>query len=255
MNRMLLILLLTGLTYSWASAQGGTHKIKTSAKKVVFSVDDTDLIIEGHNSAEVIITTDDYEEPPERAKGLRPLYTTGQDNTGIGLEVKETGGVLQVSNASNESMEYVIKVPKGMNIQVEELSWQSGDVTIKNIDGEIELKCKGADIELENVSGPIVANTTSGDITVVFSKVNQNQPTSISNVSGFIDVTLPAATKANFMLKSVTGEVYTDLNLDLGEKKGLRRTGGGQALKGAFNGGGVEISLNTISDDIYLRKQ
>ena len=69
-------------------------------------------------------------------------------------------------------------------------------------------------------------------------------------------MTLPANTKANLVLKSVTGEIYTDFDINFSEKEGhkMKRVGGSN-LRGSINGGGVEIALNTISDDIYLRKK
>jgi hypothetical protein len=71
-----------------------------------------------------------------------------------------------------------------------------------------------------------------------------------------VDVTLPGNTKANLKMKSITGEIYSDLDLSLGQSKGpMKRVGGGHTVEGSINGGGVEISLNTISSDIYLRKQ
>ena len=120
---------------------------------------------------------------------------------------------------------------------------------------EIEIESKIGDIKLANVSGPVVANSLSSDIEVSFSALSQASPTSISSTSGDIDITLPSSTKGTFALKSMSGEVYTDLDFDIEEKDNLRRWGGGMSANANLNGGGVEISLRCISGDIYLRKQ
>ena len=48
------------------------------------------LPIEGYNGTEIIITSKSGEfSPPEKAKGLKPIYPAGSDNTGIGLRCSE----------------------------------------------------------------------------------------------------------------------------------------------------------------------
>ena len=54
-------------------------------------------------------------------------------------------------------------------------------------------------------------------------------------------------------MKSINGEVYTDFDITMPSKDGMKRMSG-RKLTGTINGGGVEISLNAINDDIYLRK-
>ncbi len=40
---------------------------------------------------------------PERAKGLKSLYNTAEDNTGLGLSVVQEGNVLKIVKASRPS--------------------------------------------------------------------------------------------------------------------------------------------------------
>ena len=227
-------------------------------KKVEIHAENVDLEIEGYNGSEIVIeTTDDFEGPPERAKGLRPLYSSGAtDNTNIGLDVRESNNVMTIRKATHEDMHYRIKIPASASLSITEQGWMNGDIKASGIKGEIEIKGTGSDIVLENITGPVVANTTSGDIEIIFSEVNQSQPISISNTSGFIDITLPATTKATLDLSSISGEIYTDLDIKTNNSEsGMKRLGGGRKIHGTLNGGGVEISLRAISDDIYLRKK
>lgn len=224
-------------------------------KKVEVSGENMGLVIEGHSGNEVIIETSGYKGMPERAKGLRPLYNGGVDNTGIGLEVTEENNVISIRKASNQDLDYHIKVPAAASLSIEKAGWTNDDIEVSNVSGEIEIKSNGSDMTLKNVSGPVVANTTTGDIEIVFSSLNAQQPTSISNVSGFIDVTLPASSKATLDLSSISGDIFTDFDVQMDAKKeGLRQVGG-RRVRGNINGGGVEISLKAISDNIYLRKK
>jgi len=254
MKRVLSVLTLLCLLATVAFAQQYKKAFSGSGtKRVVIVIENSELSIEGSSGNEVVINTSGGDfEIPERAKGLRPLYRDASDNTGIGLEVTESGNTITIKKASGKEGDYRIQVPADASIKIEEVGWQSDDFSISGVKGEIEIQSTGSDIELKDITGPIVANTTSGDITVVFSQLSQEGPTSISNTSGFIDVTMPANAKANLELSSISGDIYTDM--DLKSSDGMKQVGG-SSIKAAINGGGVEVSLRTISDDIYLRKK
>lgn len=239
-----------------AMAQQYTHQLGNSAENgIEFSLSRSEIFIEGYDGNEVVIENTDYEAPPERAKGLRPLYGGGKDNTGIGLSVEEKNGVLKVVQASSRDGEFKVKIPNNVRLLVEEVNWGGGDISVKNHNGEIEIKSKNGDTILENITGPVIASSTSGDMEITFSGVSSATPTSISLVSGYIDVTMPASTKANLNLSSISGEIYTNMDLSMkGDKEDMERLGGGHEIEGALNGGGVEMDLKSVSGDIYLRK-
>lgn len=136
-----------------------------------------------------------------------------------------------------------------------QINFQGSSVNFSNIDGDLEIKTNNADIKLNNVTGPIVANSISGRLTAVFSALNQSTPSSISLISGDLDITLPATAKATLSMKSISGEIYSDIDLNLKSgKDGMSRVGGGHNITGNMNGGGVNLQLNTISSNIYVRK-
>lgn len=232
--------------FSKAFSGGGT-------KRVVIEADKADLKIMGTSGNEVTIEADGDFELPERAKGLKPLYRNASDNTGLGLEVTESNGTMTIRKAIGKDAEYTIRIPADAALKIEEESWEGSEFEIADLKGEIEVKSLGSDINIKNVTGPVTANTTSGDITIVFSSVSQSSPTTISNISGFIDVTMPANSKANLRMETISGDLYTDFDLDM-KDKGVPRVGSSK-VNTTLNGGGVEITLKAISDDVYLRKK
>lgn len=236
---------------------GQSHTTKFSNnggdKKVTLYLSDGEINISTHSSPEVLISTDDYEAPPERARGLKPLYNNALDNTGIGLEVKENNNEIIIRKASSESMDFEIRLPKSVNLHIVEKDWNCSGIQVKDVEGEIEIEAKGSDILIENAKGPIVASTVNGDVEITYTSVTPNQPNSISCTNGFIDITLPSNAKADLRMKSINGEVYTDFDISMPQKNSMKRLSG-HKLSGTVNGGGVEISLNAINDDIYLRK-
>jgi hypothetical protein len=225
-------------------------------QKVLLLLDGSRVRIEGYDGDEIIIRAPHRTPPPERAKGLRPLYYAAEDNSGIGLAVTKEGNTLRITKASRQGGEYSIRLPKKVSLQYEQVNWGGGAIEATALTGDLEVKTNDGSIELNGVTGPIVASSTSGSITVTYASVEQSKPSAISNISGVIDITLPAGTKGNLKLRSISGEIYSDLEVKMAAgRENLTRLGGGNSVEGTLNGGGVEISLNSISSDIFVRKQ
>ncbi len=235
-----------------------TYKVKVDRDaKILITMFSSKVQIIGHNSDEVVIETSNYTPAPARADGLKPLYNQAEDNTGVGLAVGKEGNTLKITKASRKGGEFTIRVPRRASVVYEEADWTGDDLTLADVDGEIELKLNNSGATLTHVSGPIIANTTAGDITIKFSSLNQSKPSAISSVAGTVDIALPANTKANFKLKTIQGEVYTDfdMNLDKNSQGDLTKIAGGNNINGKTNGGGVEVSVYTISNDMFIRKK
>ena len=214
-----------------------------------------DLPIEGYSGSEIIITTANAEKvtPPERAKGLKPIYPTGTDNTGIGLWVEKNGNqvTVQCLLPITKRGEYKIKVPDNFALKIESGCERNNKISIENMKNEIEIK-NCFPVKLKNVTGPLVISTISGDIDVVYSSVTTDKPVSLSTVSGNIDITLPEKTPLNLEMKTLTGTVYSDFDI-AAEKNGMKQIGGG-TIKSALNGGGTDFKAVSVSGNIYLRK-
>lgn len=227
-----------------------------SAKKVVVEYLDGELLVESYNGNEIKVEANRFKAPPARAKGLKSLSSTGVDNTGLGLSFTEKDGKIRIAGASPQSRdaEYHIKIPENMAILIDYSGFNSDDVTVKGITQEIEVRSKISDIKMENITGPAVVNNLSGDIEIVFTNINQQSPIAISNISGEVDITIPEKTPADLKLKTITGDVYTDLDIKIESTEKMRRIGG-QNIDAEINGGGVEISISNTSGNIYLRKK
>ena len=95
------------------------------------------------------------------------------------------------------------------------------------------------DLELETISGNITISSRTGAVKA-------------KSISGFVDFSSPGNQKADFYLKSITGEVYTDLDIKIANRQENPIVG--YELKGKLNGGGEVISLESISGNVYVRK-
>lgn len=227
-------------------------------RKIEINIENSQLEIAGYNGNEVVVeTTSRFPGPPDRAKGLKPLYNGASDNTGLGLEIQESGGVMSIRKAISSEVTYRIKIPADAVLSIREIGWQNGKFEVRDHNAEIEIEGKSSEIKLENVSGPVVASSVNGNIEVAFSRLQQEKPSDISATNGFIDVALPADTKCSLDLRVINGDMYTDFDIQYpknDDSKGLQTLHRSQ-VSGNVNGGGVELSLHTINGNIFLRKK
>ncbi len=108
----------------------------------------------------------------------------------------------------------------------------------------------------------MVAHTVNGAIVAILTRVAPDKPMAFTSLSGPVDVTLPAATKATVELRSDNGDVFTDFTLgpppppasDPRKPGGSTRVVVTKVTGGTLNGGGSKIELRTFSDNVYLRK-
>jgi lia operon protein LiaG len=223
--------------------------------KLILNDFPNDIPVEGYSGKEIIITSMDsrFGETPDRAKGLKPVYAKGVDNTGLGLSVEKEGNriTVQCLLPITKSGDYKIKVPENIALKIKTGCERSGKVTVQNMKNEVEINVCHS-ISLKNVTGPLVLSTISGDISISFSEISKDKPISIASVSGEIDITVPAKTPMDLEMGTVSGNMYSDFDFQANDKQ-MRRIGG-SSINTQLNGGGVNLKLTTVSGNIYLRK-
>jgi lia operon protein LiaG len=258
MKTMKFCLLALILSVFTGPARAQEYKIpvqNTKDNKLILKNFSGDLPVEGYSGNEIVITSSSLDlEQPERAKGLKPVYPGGTDNTGIGLDVQKKDGQILVSCLLpfTRHGEYRIKVPDNLALDMQSGCENSTDITITDMKNEIEIQnCHN--ITLENVTGPLVLSTISGNIDIVCNEIAANAPFSINSVSGDIDISIPGDAAVNLEMRTVTGGFYSDFDFPEPDKE-MKRLGGNQ-FSYKLNGGGSKLSLVTVSSNIYLRKK
>lgn len=111
-----------------------------------------------------------------------------------------------------------------------------------NFESEINYKLKvpaNLEFSLKTISGKIILVGTQGQM-------------SLNSISGFIDYSIPAATKVRINLSTISGDVYSNVKFDKSSKDEMSWVGTKRDL--SLNGGNTPVELKTISGDIYLRK-
>jgi hypothetical protein len=129
------------LTIGWSQAQ--EFKLAKSSGRLEINIGR--VTVEGYNGNEIIFTSKDRDkEEDERAKGLRSINSLGlDDNTGLGINVSEQGGVITVHQLKKmNSPDIRIQVPKGVIVSFSHESQYGGEATFKNQRNTIRLNWK-----------------------------------------------------------------------------------------------------------------
>ncbi|MBD2702190.1 hypothetical protein IC229_16175 [Spirosoma sp. BT702] len=159
-------------------------------------------------------------------------------------------------------------------------------VTTGSTDGEVSLKTdydkelikKGKPEDCPDQKYSSWSNNRDGTHTVVCSDINYvvflprqaqlkletingnidiqgaSAPVMAKSISGFVDMSWPKSKGANVEMKTITGEVYSNLDIAFKGKK-ERHSHVGYLLEGTVNGGGTTVRLESISNDVFLREQ
>lgn len=231
------------------------YKITKSSGKLQINLGQ--VTVEGHAGNEIIFSSKSgtYKED-DRAKGLRSINSLGlEDNTGLGINVTEKDGVIEVNQLKKINPPDVkILVPKGFIVAVTHPSQYVGKAIFKNIENEIEVSATYNSIELENVTGPATVKSVYGSVDAIFNQ-NVKGPLSIVSIYGHVDVTLPKAIKADLKMSTSYGEIFVspDFEIDIEKKEGDMVRYNNDHVDGKVNGGGMNISLRSDYGKIYLR--
>jgi hypothetical protein len=145
-------------------------------------------------------------------------------------------------------IDYEVTVPAGTALRITTLS---GDIDLSGLGGAIIAKTVSGDLLLSALTGAVNVRTVSGDV-----KLKQVSGSAIEavSISGDVDLSWPPAKAAELSLKSISGEVYADPAVSFSNLK--QRSYVGYQLHGSYGtGGGPLVKLESVSGDIFFRKQ
>jgi hypothetical protein len=255
MKKLTVKLIALALFITALSLQAQDYKIAVSGQKKVSIKEVNRVKVEAYDGNEVQITSDSNREKTERTKGLKALSARGEDNTGVGLNVKTEGGEIVIFQvASRGDGKYTIKVPKSMNVSIEHTGqWEGGKIEVYKVTGELEISGRYNAVYLEDITGPAVVNTVYGGIEANFTSLSQTSPSSLVSVYGDVDISLPANTKANISTKTPYGEAYSDLDIAFAKNGEMKKVSSN--VEGTLNGGGVKLEVQASYQNVYLRKK
>ncbi|HEY4109451.1 hypothetical protein [Puia sp.] len=99
---------------------------------------------------------------------------------------------------------------------------------------------ENADFSVETINGNIVITGNTAEIKA-------------HTISGYIDLAIAPDRKAGVKMHTISGTMYSNIELN-SASRGVRHVGGG-SVTADLNGGGKSIDLQTISGNIFFRKE
>lgn len=254
MKKQILILVFGVLHISSLYAQ--EYKLAKSTGRLEIR-EVNNVSIEGYSGNEIIFSArnDDHDEDG-RAKGLRALSSLGlEDNTGLGLSVLDKGNVVEVQQLKKtDGPDVKIMIPKGVIVSYSHSSPYGDEIEIKNFEGEIEISTVHNGVVLTNTTGPMSIKTVHGDIDASLGAALKS-PAALESVHGHVDVALPLATKANLTLSTNFGEILVDPDFKIEIDKAGNFVNYSDKIRGKINGGGIDITISSQHNNVYLRKK
>lgn len=179
------------------------------------------------------------------------------------IESSQLNNAVVITNTNSETkIVLTVKVPANLAATVKVNVKKIGDVTLENIRGNMEVNATTGSVKLLNVAGSAVLSTVTGSVSCSFASMESSTPMAFSTLHGEIRLQLPAATKANFRIRSAKAVLVTDFDIDFGAEKPRITTQGNKKrvilngpANGTVNGGGPGILLSNSTGNFFIDKK
>ncbi|MBT8395837.1 MAG: DUF4097 family beta strand repeat protein [Gemmatimonadetes bacterium] len=145
------------------------------------------------------------------------------------------------------SVDYEVRLPAGVELDA---NMVSGDIEADGLRSDVRVNTVEGTISVVT-TGRAWANSVSGDIEIEMGDFGGGDM-DFQTVSGDITLWLPADFQADVDFNSLSGDFDTDFEMDV-KNKNERRWVGSQ-IEGTIGGGGRDLSINTVSGDVTLKR-
>lgn len=244
-------------TFQWSQQMGQGQVLEVRG-----IVGDIHAVLASGDRAEVVARKrgdpDDFDEVAIEVEELNNGYVVcavyGSWNHGQGRCLRE--GRESWEDEDREShrnvdmdvdVEFEVRVPIGVELQG---SMVSGEIEVRDLRSEVDVSTVSGNIFVSS-SEMVWANSVSGDIEVEMGRFDREKM-EFSTVSGDITLWLPDDFGADVDFNSLSGDLTSDFDLTVRSRRNRRWVG--TDIEGTIGGGGRELSLNTVSGDVELRR-
>jgi len=160
------------------------------------------------------------------------------------------------------SADLELRVPRGTSVALG--MERGGNIRIADLAGRVEVDSENGSVALHRVSGGARVDCRNGEIEAHFEDLSGGDPIRLATGNGKVDVSLPAAARADLSLRSPNGGAFSDFEID--KESGdleverpiredlYRKYPDGGHFDGSLNGGGRPIELATDNGPILIRR-
>ena len=222
-------------TRTYTVKQGATLTVRESNGTIRVGIGAGDKI-------EVIATRISRGSTEEAAKADLKTYSIGETSTPEMVELDSSAGGLQSVMHSSRRVDYDIKVPAGLNVN---LKTANGQIDVQGVTGTLTIDAVNGEIEATNLGGAADVTAINGSVRLSFATLNDGG-VRCKTTNGQIVVTLPAEAKATIAASVLHGQIQAEnLTLDKTEDSGRR-------LNATVGGGGPSIRLETTNGEVRV---
>jgi hypothetical protein len=223
-------------------ATGRFELINVNGRITAEPTDGPEVIVEGHRTAKA--------RSDEAAKELLAK-----------LEIREEVGESTVrvesrpprlSGFSGHEIEWTIKVPKGVVLDVRTTN---GGVRLNNLSNDIHARTTNGGVKGVNITpGVIEASAVNGGVEFeLASPLDATDSIEMETVNGGVELSLPSESKATIAARCVNGGVRVE-GLEIAREQQDNDFDRRRRLNGTLNGGGAKVNMSTTNGGVRLSR-
>jgi hypothetical protein len=143
------------------------------------------------------------------------------------------------------SVEFTVRVPRGVDFLG---STVNGNVRAQNLPGDAHVSSVNGSVTA-SAAGVVEASTVNGTLNVEMGDADPGRDLEFTTVNGNINLTVPAAFRAEVHASLLNGNIESDWPLDIDRGRYV-----GQNARGQIGRGGRELKLETVNGNIEIRR-
>lgn len=244
--KKVVMLVLIGLTLVLAGENEQIKETFTGIEEINIKTVSGDCILLPSNGKQVEV---ELEYSVNKEKAFEP-------------EIRQNGETLNIrehwSGSSSGNVKWTLRIPEAMEVA---FSSASGDLTVEDVDVELDASTASGDINLENTKSEIEASTASGDVILdqaegEFDVSTASGDIKIENVAGEIDL---STASGDIEIDGATGEL--DVSCASGDieaenvilkQDGSFSTASGSVMVTLAKSAEFNLELSSASGDVVL---
>jgi len=251
---LLAVTTVSARTYSKTEVK--TFEISPNGRVVVHNVNGL-IKVESWDKDQVMleitktVRADDQEEAEEYFDQLRVEIDNETDYLEVRTHYPHEGweglwNLLFHGGSRYGGVEYVLKVPKGINLEAETTN---GNVDVDSVIGGVKAGSTNGQLHMEDVGGAVDGSTTNGNISAILSKEVDFKGIKLATTNGSINVSCPENINADVSAHTTNGSISTEFPVTIQGKFGNK------SFEGKINKGGSRIYLHTTNGSIEINKR
>ncbi|MDX1383195.1 MAG: DUF4097 family beta strand repeat-containing protein [Thermoanaerobaculia bacterium] len=207
-----------------------------------------------------------WERAEVRVEATKVVKTMGRSRASeameaLRIEVDHDGDSLHIRTVYPESrsgwlfgrkveakVSYRVTVPREVSLHAHTIN---GNVSVEAVSGTIDARTTNGQIRIAEAAGKANASTTNGNIRAELRKVDRASDCVFRTTNGGITLWVSEDVGAEVAARTTHGSINSDFpTLVRGGSDSWRRN----RLEGEINGGGTNLTLETVNGSIQLRR-